>query len=284
VILVTAATGMFGSRVVRESVALGGEVRALVHSEARVGEVAAPGVEPVVGDLDRPETLAPALSGVERMFLLTPMDTRVAERETALIGAAKAAGVRRVVKLRGAVRHHGDALGRQHDAAIRALRDSGLEWTLFSPQTVMETNLLPQLEAIRRTGAMWGCAGAGRAAMVAADDCGRAAAVVLTTDGHAGREYFITGPAAISFPEIAAEVSRVLGRDVPYHDLPENEFKAALVGGGMSDEQVEIGVLVHYRAFRRGDAELVTDDSERLTDRPPTPVGAWLEEHASGLR
>jgi uncharacterized protein YbjT (DUF2867 family) len=283
-LLVTGASGMFGSRVARGSAARGARVRALVHSPEKARALDGDRIEAVVGDLDRPDTLAPALDGVERVFLVTPMDDHIAARETSLIEAARAAGVRHVVKLHGAVRHRGDPLDEQHRAALRTLKGSGLQWTIFSPQTVMETNLLGQADAVRATGALWGCAGDGRVAMVAADDCGRAGAVVMTTDGHAGREYAITGPEALTFAEIAERMSRARGRRVAYNDLGERDFKAALLEQGMTDAQAEIGVLSHFRAFRRGDADLVTDTYQQLTGRRPTTLDAWLAAHADSFR
>jgi uncharacterized protein YbjT (DUF2867 family) len=69
---------------------------------------------------------------------------------------------------------------------------------------------------------------------------------VLTSDGHEGREYAITGPTAVTFSEIAEIMTRVFGRSIAYNDLPEAEFKAALVESGMSEEQAEVGILLHY--------------------------------------
>ncbi len=282
-ILITGATGMFGSRVLRESVARGARVRGLVHSPGRISQVEEAGAEAVVGDLDRPETLPAALKGVERVFLVTPMDLKGGARGSAVIEAARTAGVGHIVKLHGAVRHDGDVLDRQHQETMRTLRASGLEWTLFSPQTVMETNLLGQADAVRQTGAMWGTAGEGRAAMVAAEDCGRAGGVVMTTEGHEGREYAITGPVAVTLTEIAAAMTRVLGRPIAYNDLPEADFKAALLESGMSEEEAEVGILLHYRAFRRGDAELVTNDYKKLTGQTPTTIETWLKAHAAAF-
>lgn len=279
-ILVTGATGMFGSRVARQARARGAQVRVLVRDRAKAEGLAEAGIELAVGDLDRPETVAAALAGVERAFLVTPMDERIAARETAFVAAAREAGVRHVVKLYGAVRHRGDALDALHRQGIDALRSSGLEWTLLSPQTVMETNFLGQAGAIAATGAMWGCAGEGRAAFVAADDCGRAGAVVLTTDGHAGREYAITGPEALSLAEVAERMTAAFGRPLAYNDLPEDDFAGLLTQQGMTREQAEMGVILHMRAFRRGDANLVTGDYAALTGEAPVTVEQWLGENA----
>jgi len=131
-ILVTGATGMFGSRIVRELAARHAPVRAMVRDPARARAITSAGIGIVQADLDQPATLVPALQGIERVFLVSPMDERVADRERAMIDAAVAAG------------------------------------------------------------------------FVAADDVGRAGAVVLAERHEVGANYEITGPAALSWPEVAA--------------------------------------------------------------------------------
>lgn len=280
-ILVTGATGMFGSRIVAELASQGLTVGAMGRSAKRLSSVVAPGVRAVVADMDDPPSLGPALAGVDVAFLVTPMDQRIAVRERAFIDAAKEAGIPRVVKLYGAVRHRGDALDALHLEALAHLRACGLRWSVVSPQSVMETNLYPQAQAIKETGALWGSAGQGKVGLVAADDCARAAAAVLTTEGHDGENYEITGPEALTFSQVAEKVGRAIGKQVVYNDLPEDQFAQLLVEtAGMTEEQVELGVLVHFRAFRRGDADLVTDTYQRLTGEPPTSLDAWLAQHA----
>ena len=127
-ILITGATGMFGSRVLRETLARQAEVRALVHSPANAEQVRAGGADVVVGDLDEPESLASVFAGVDTAFIVSPMDERLAIREANALQAAQEAGVRRIVKLYGAVRHHGDPLDALHLASIEAIRESGLSW------------------------------------------------------------------------------------------------------------------------------------------------------------
>ncbi len=178
-ILVLGATGMFGSRVGNSLTALGQPYRALVRDEGKARAMLTGEPELVIGDLDRPETLPPALAGIERLFLVTAMDAKIADRELAVIAAAKTAGVRSIVKLYGAVHHDGDPLDVMHRASIAALGESGLDWVLACPNSVTETSLYGQLPALKATGQMWGCAGSGRVGMVAADDVGRAVAAVL---------------------------------------------------------------------------------------------------------
>ena len=280
-ILVTGATGMFGGGVTAELAALGAAVRAMTSNPERANGLERPGVEPVVADMDRPETLADAVAGVDTVFLVSPMDDRVQLREGNVLAAAQAAGVRRIVKLYGAVRHHGDPLGSLHDASIEAIRGSGLEWALLSPTSVLETTLFSMLPWIEATGAVVACSGDGRVAHVAAADVARAGAVVLTERTENGRDYVITGPELLSYAELCEILSRVTGRSIPYVDMPEEELAKTLVQeAGMTPEQAEIGVICHFRAWRNGDAEALTDTYRELTGIAPTSAEQWIAEHA----
>jgi uncharacterized protein YbjT (DUF2867 family) len=279
-ILVTGATGTFGSRTLAHLVAAGQRVRALVRSPARAAHLAGPLVELCPGDFDQPATLRAAAAGADAVFLVSPMDPALGTREQAVIDAARAAGVARIVKLHGAVRHQ-DALAASHLAALDALQRSGLEWTLVSPSSVMETTLLSQAMAVRAMGTMFGAAGDARVGLVAADDVARVAAHVLATTGHGGQNYELTGPEALTFAEVAARLTRVLGRPIAYQDLPEEQLRDLLVTHGrMPAEAVELNVLCHYRAFRAGGADFVTDTFARLMGAPPTSVEQWLRAHA----
>jgi uncharacterized protein YbjT (DUF2867 family) len=281
-ILITGSTGMFGGRVLECLLRSKAPVRGLTRSQDKAATIRSRGAEAVVGDLDEPETLPAALRGVDRVFLVSAMDEHIARRETNLIRAAAASGVRQVVKLFGAVRHRGDRLTSLHEASIEALRSSGLGWALVSPNTVMESNLLPLAGTIKSASTFFGAAGEGAIGMVAADDCADAAATVLTGDvaAHHGQNYEITGPEALTFGAIAARFSRVLGRRVTYQDMAVEELGRMLVEeAGFPAATIEMDVLCHARAFRRGDADLVTDTYRRLTGREPTSVDAFLQAH-----
>ncbi|MBX5442874.1 MAG: NmrA family NAD(P)-binding protein [Solirubrobacteraceae bacterium] len=274
-ILVTGATGMFGGRVVEKLRERDVPVRALVH-RGGAERLAALGAEPVTGDMDDAATLGPALEGVDTVFLVSPMDDRIREREGNVLAVAQDAGVERIVKLYGAVEHRGDALDVLHRASIDAIRASGLHWSLVSPSSVMETSLLSQAEAIRQ-GAIYACAGDGKVGHVAADDVARAAAAVLVDGAPDGANHRITGPQSLSLGEVAAIMSDVLGREIRYVDMPEDAFRDLLVDDmGMTPEAAELGVLVHFRAWKRGDADLVTDTHRELTGLEPTPLADWV--------
>jgi uncharacterized protein YbjT (DUF2867 family) len=279
-IIVTGATGMFGGGVTTHLAERGAPVRAMAHSAERAKQLERPGVEPVVADMDHPETLDAALESVDTVFLVSPMDDRVQVRERNVLEAAQRSGVRRMVKLYGAVEHHGDALGSLHDASVEAIKQSGLEWALLSPTSVLETSLLSMIPWIESVGAMVASAGDGKVAHVAADDVARAGAVVLADRDENGRNYVITGPELLSLGEVSEIVSRVTGRSIPYNDMSDEGLERALVDeAGMTPEQAEIGVIGHFRAWRNGDAEAHTDTYRELTGEPPTTVEEWIAAH-----
>ena len=126
----------------------------------------------------------------------------------------------------------------------------------------METSLLSQVEFIKYMGALVAPAGEGRVGLVAADDVARAAAVVLADRDESGVNYELTGPAAVTMGEMAAALSEALGRPIGYQDMPEDEFRKMLVEeAGIPEDLVDIQVMLHFAAWKRGDADLVTDTS-----------------------
>ena len=284
-VLVSGATGMFGSRIARGLLDADQPVRALVRDREKALKLEEAGAELVVADMDQPESLGPALDGIDRVFLVSPMDDRIEARETAVIAAAKDADVDFVLKLYGAVKHHGDSLDRLHRASIEALRQSGMTWALLSPNSVMETSLLSEAAPIRAMGKMFGAAGDGRVGLIAADDAAAAGVALLSGDPEPGRDYQVTGPESLTMAEMASAIGRALGKPVAYEDMTDEALRDMLVKyAGMSLEQVELGVLVHYRAWKRGDADLVTDTVEALTGRKPMTVDEWLARNLAAFR
>jgi uncharacterized protein YbjT (DUF2867 family) len=279
-ILVTGATGMFGGGVTDQLAQRGAPVRAMTSNPGRAAQLKRPGVDPVVADMDRPETLVDAMAGVDTVFLVSPMDDRVSVREGNVLEAARRVGVRRIVKLYGAVKHHGDPLGSLHDASVEAISQSGLEWALLSPTSVLETTLLSMIPWIEEVGGVVASAGEGKVAHVAADDVARAGAVVLADRRENGRDYVITGPQLLSLGDLCELMSRATGRPIPYIDVPDEELERLLVEeAGMTADQAEIGVICHFRAWRDGQATACTDTYRELTGLQPTTADGWIEAH-----
>ena len=277
-VLVTGATGMFGAAVANALCLDGVDVLAMTRSKSSAEKLTRGKITGVVGDLDDPDSLQTLLERADRMFLVSPMHRMLGLRESMAIKAAADAGIKQIVKLYGSVKHEGDQLDTQHQIAIDTLKSSGVAWTLVSPQTVMETNLLGQIEGIKQERSMYGSAGKGRIGMVALCDCIEAASIVLQSNpqkwGSANME--ITGPSALTYEEIAAEMSRALHETITYVDMSEEEFASMLIEYGFPEEDLELQVLCHFRQMRNGQADLVTDTFQKLTGKPSTSIYDWM--------
>src|ERR1044071_7411881 len=171
-ILITGATGTTGRGVVGELQNLGATgVRALVRAPARAAFIGEAGFETVEGDFDRPETLGPALEGVEAALLLTPPSPQTVAHQSAFIAAAERAGVRRVVKLSaiGAGAAAPEGFGKWHGITEELLKASGLGWTILRPNFFMQ-NLLGQAQTIASQGVIYQPGGDARASLIDARD------------------------------------------------------------------------------------------------------------------
>jgi uncharacterized protein YbjT (DUF2867 family) len=278
-ILVTGATGTVGSEVVRQLVATGERPRALVRDPATARQRLGDQVEHVVGDLDRPQTIAAALAGVDRVFLLTTQSSRQPEWERAVIGAAARAGVGQLVKLSVFRANEQSPLqvARQHGQAERVLAQSGLAATILRPVFFMQ-NLL----AMVHDGAIATAAGDGRVAMVDARDIAAVAVATLTGGGHAGKTYTLTGPEALSFYQVASVLSRQTGRPLRHVRVPPDKVRVALQGRGVAAWFADDMAKLHSM-LAVGYEEVVTDDIHQVTGRPPRTLAQFAGDHAGVL-
>ncbi len=282
-ILVTGATGTVGTDLLPLLVQRGASLRGLAHSSAGRAKIEALGVEPVDGDFDQPDSLARAMEGCERLFLLSPTHLELASRHRAAIDAARRAGVSHVVALSamGADAESPCTLLSRHAEVEDHLIASGLDYTILRPACYMHTHLLP-VQTAKADGAWYGMTADGAHGYIDTQDIARVAAVVLTTPGHEGKTYELSGPEAITLPEAAAQLSEVIGSSVTYIDVPADQFQANLVGAGLPDWLAE-GVVALYRIIREGHLATVTDLVEQLTGRPARPYGDFAEAHKAGF-
>jgi uncharacterized protein YbjT (DUF2867 family) len=219
-------------------------------------------------------------------LLLSAVDQRLVERETRFVERAKRAGLTHLVKFSGIGAHQAASFtfGRQHGAAERMIIDSGLGFTFVQPNFFMQ-NLLWSAGAIKAQGEFQSSLGSTSASHVDARDIAAVIAKVLTDrlDRHAGRIHLITGPAAVSFDQVADMFSRILGRPVPYRNLEDDQLKAWLLAAGQSDWQATALVELNTYA-RQGHASVVTDTIERITGRPARSLEQWIRDHATAFR
>ena len=203
-ILVTGATGRTGSEVVKALIAKGEQVRALVRAPQRAGAIQGPGVELVVGDVEKPETWDAALQGVDKVFLLSPEGPQMAELHGKFADAAKRAGVSHLVRMSILVANPDSplAIGKWHGEADQNVANSGIPYTIVRPAYFMQ-NIIGSARMIASDGVLPGAMGDGKVGVIDTRDIGNVAATVLTSAGHEGKTYPLTGPEALSMGKLA---------------------------------------------------------------------------------
>ncbi|WP_434976430.1 NAD(P)H-binding protein [Streptomyces puniciscabiei] len=276
-ILVTGATGTIGSDVVRQLAARGEKVRALTRDPARARVPA--GVEAVRGNFRDPASLRAALEGVTAAFLLRPPGPDEGQ-DAALVAAAGAAGVRRLVKL-SAIGTGDPAVGPSglwHLDGERAVRDSGAEWTVLRPSS-FASNTLNWAESLRAGEPVPNMTGDGASGVVDPRDVAAVAVTALADAGHAGRTYTLTGPEAISVPGQTAALADVLGRPVPVRNLTPEETREFLRTAWGFDEERADGILSGVAYVRDGGNAVVTEDVPEVLGRPARTFREWAEDH-----
>jgi uncharacterized protein YbjT (DUF2867 family) len=270
-ILITGATGNVGSAVLDILSSTDANLRALVHDEPKAQSLSDRGVEAILGDFLDPESLAPALEGVGTVLLITPIHPEQVRQAANVIEAARDSdNDPRIVRLSVAQASHEAPTknSRQHAQIEEELISSGLPYTLLRPTTFMQ-NTLATARAVASEGRIYQPLKEGKLGMIDARDMGKVAAKVLTEEGHEGKTYTLTGPAAISFYDIAEMLSEVLGKKVDYVPITLEKAREAMLGMGLSEWKAE--VLIEYaRAHSQGYSNFTTEDVEQLTGHPAT--------------
>ena len=282
-ILVTGATGKVGCEVVRRLAATNASVRALVRDPARSSHIRLPGVEIAVGDLRNPDTLTPALQGVDRVFLLSPPDSDQVELQGNLIAAAQRAGVRHIVKVSVAGGpDSGTQIGRWHWATEKQIEASGLGFTFLRPNFYMQ-QLLMFAPAIAATGVLSLPMGAGEVSLVDTRDVAAVAACALTEDGHDHKIYDLTGPEAMSFEAVAEALTHATGKTVSYVHVPPEYARKQLLGSGLAPWLAD-DMLILCASFRDGYGAPVSSSVRDVTHQPPRTFGQFASDYAPAFR
>jgi NAD(P)H dehydrogenase (quinone) len=272
-IVVSGSTGRLGGRVARRLTDAGLALRLIVRDRARAPEL--PGAEVAVAEYGDRDAMRAALEGADTVLMVSASETpdRV-RRHGNFVGAAAAAGVGRLVytSFVGAAPDSVFTLARDHWATEELIRASGV------PFTFLRDNLYADFLTfmVGDDGVIRGPGGDGRAAVVAQDDIADAAAAVLRDPvPHAGATYDLTGPAALSFAEMAATLTEVTGRAVEYHDETLPEAYASRAAYGAPDWQVDAWVST-YTAVAAGELAGVSPAVEQLTGHPATSLEQLL--------
>jgi uncharacterized protein YbjT (DUF2867 family) len=270
-ILVTGATGNVGSALLGYLTTTDADFRALIRDESKVQALRDRGVEAIVADFLKPETLGPALEGVSTIFLLTPINPDQVTQASNVIEAARESGNDpRVVRLSvHQASHEAPARISRHHAEIEdELISSGLPYTFLRPQSFMQNTLIAA-RTVASEGKIYQPFKDGKLGMIDARDIGEVASKVLTEGGHEDKVYTLTGPAAISFYDVAEALSEVLGKEVSYVAVPLEKAKEAMLNIGIPEWRAD-ALNEYAKAHSEGYSDFTTNDVEQLTGHPAT--------------
>jgi uncharacterized protein YbjT (DUF2867 family) len=279
IILVTGAGGNVGSKVLEELRAGGHSARGAYHSPLVAQEGARRGEDTAVVDLADATTLGPALDGVDSVFLLGAMGPEQTRNELNMVHAALHSGVRRIVKL--SVWRADEQLtpiACMHRPVEKALESLGVEWTFLRPNFYMQNFARQMAVRIKDDGVIAQPSSTAAISFIDARDIARVAAQVLTSDGHAGQIYDLTGPRALTYDDAAEVFSGVLDRPVRFVGLSDEEAWAGMLQGGLSESYADALIAV-TRAYRNGGAEIVSPAVRELTGRDPIDLQQFVRDH-----
>jgi len=279
--LIAGATGDIGSKVVDILIQRGDRPRVFARDAQKAGSLFGDRVDVFVGDLADPESLRPALQGVDEFFLVNT-GPEIPARDEAAANAAKAAGVKHLVKLSSMDVQYGLAIGAWHERGEAAVRASGVPFTFVQPTGFM-SNLLAWAPSIKTEGIVRASTGDGRRAFIHSNDIAGVAVKALTTRTYDGASLAITGPEALTFAEVTSKIAAAIGKPLTFLPISDEEARMRYSRMSGSAEETEAHVSL-WRAIREGRLATVTNNVERILERNPIALDQWLIENAEAFR
>ena len=285
-ILLTGATGTVGGHLLSTLAAQGAPVRALVRSQERADSLRGYDCEITIGSYEDPDSLDHALRRVDRVFLVTAGGPDLAAQELAMVRAIRAAATSpHVVKVAAAgvdAAEPWTRIQREHLRVTQALAEAEVPTTVLAPGVFFQ-NLLRSVAGMRERGVISAPAGDTPLTWVDARDIAAVAAHVLTSDGHEGATYTVTGPEQLPYAELARRLSAATGLDVRYEDVAPERFRADLVAAGTPEWNADALVEL-YEGYRAGRGPAVTDEVTKATGRDAATLEDFLTHHMAAFR
>lgn len=270
-IAITGATGQLGRIVVeklKEKVDVSNIV-ALVRSKEKAADL---GVEAREADYENPQSLDAALSGVDTLLLISGSEVgKRAAQHSNVINAAKKSGVKWIVYT--SLLHADNStlsLATEHVATEAMLKESGITHTVLRNGWYTE-NYTGSIGGALAGGAFVGSAGDGKIASAAREDYAEAAVQVLTSKGHEGKVYELAGDEAYTLTDLAAEISKQSGKNIPYKNLPQGEYAKLLESFGLP-QGLSQAIAGWDVSASKGDLFNDSKQLPQLIGRPTTPL------------
>lgn len=279
--LITGATGDVGSRVVDLLLERGSRPRVFVRDLNKARMRFGDRVDYTQGDLSDTASLRAAFHGVDALFLVN-IGPEIPARDQAAAHAAQSAGVRRIVKLSSMDVEQGLAIGAWHERGEAAIRASKIPFVFVQPSGFM-SNLLAWSHSILREGVVRSSTGNGRRAFIHSADIAAVAVAALTTDDYLGQSLPITGPEAVSFPEVTERIAAAIGKPLRFEAISDAEALCRFSATGAAPAEVDAHIAL-WRAIREDRLAGVTSNVERILGRPPLSLDQWISENAAAFQ
>lgn len=283
-ILVTGATGHFGKAAIDALLKKGhpaSAIIALVRDENKAAVLKTQGVEIRTGDYENYTSLVNAFTGVDKLLLVSSNDVNNRSAQQAnTVKAAREAGVKYILYTSFVRKDESDAspiafVAQSHIATEKAIRDSGLTYTIFRNNLYLDYVPVFIGEKVLNTGIFWP-AGNTPGAFALREEMAEAAANVLLSSGHDNKEYNVSNTASWTFPQVAETISKASGKQISYISPSQTEYKTALTTAGVPELYVNM-FAGFAEAIRIGEFDTTTNtDLERLLGRKPTSLEEYL--------
>jgi uncharacterized protein YbjT (DUF2867 family) len=281
-ILVTGASGNVGGAVLEELLRSSASVRSMYRSTGDAAKAPA-GTNPVIADFADRVSLERALDGVDRVYLVCSPVPQLVELESNMVDACRVHGIRHLV-LNSALGAdtYDKSFPKWHHAVEEHLRASGIPATILQPESFMQNIPTFFASTINSQDAFYAAMGEAPVGFVDVRDIAAVVAKILTSDGHAGKTYTLTGPELLNYSQVAAKLSQVLGRPVRYVAITQEQLRPSLRDMGMPPWQVD--ALADLQAYYAdGTGGKVTSDVRDVLGREPVGMDEFLRDHASAF-
>jgi uncharacterized protein YbjT (DUF2867 family) len=282
-ILITGATGNIGTELVKLLASKGSSLRVVSRDEKKVAHLD-PQIERIIGDLHEPSVVQRALQGIDKLFMIPVLLDPDHESDRLLIDEAKRAGVGHIVMVSSGVVRLGDKnpIGILHRQKEVFIEETGIPWTFLRPGGFMSNVLRFWLATIKSQGKVFNPSGDGKSAPISPYDIAAVAAVALTTTGHEGKVYDLTGPELVSAHDQVRTLSKVLGKPIQCIDIPVQAAAIGMKSAGLPEAAIE-GLSKLWTRVRKGEGAFQNNEVERLTGKPAQTFETWCHEHRAAF-
>jgi len=287
-ILITGATGTVGSEVVKQLSAKGENiiVKAAARSATDNTFENLNRVQVVQLDYDKPDSLAVALKGVDKLFLLTPFQSNMVDLTSNLVSEAKKAKVKYIAKqsVMGADAEPGITPGRLHRQAEKIIEESGIPFTFLRPNFFMQNFVNYYSNLIRSQGAFYMPAGDAKVSFVDVRDIAAVAVKSLINDNQQkGRAYNITGGEALSYGQAAEILSKAVGKKINYVNVTDVDARKGMKDMGM-DEWIINSIIELFEFAKAGHWSAISPVTEQVTGNKPITFSQFAKDYAGAFK